>query len=71
MILKFGMKHLGMQLFKIYANHDPLMTLTYFTSRSTQVAYMYVFEWEEMGKMSFNSGKLAGNRKMDRRFMFI
>ena len=35
MILKLGMKHLGMELYKIYINHDAGMTLTYFTARST------------------------------------
>ena len=32
MILKLGMKHLGMELYKVYINHDPGMTLTYFTA---------------------------------------
>ena len=35
MILKLGVKHLGMELYKVYINHDPGMTLTYFTARST------------------------------------
>ena len=35
MILKLGVKHLGMELYKVYINHDPEMTLTYFTVRST------------------------------------
>ena len=35
MILKLGMKHLGMELYKVYINHDPGMTLTYFMARST------------------------------------
>ena len=34
MILKLGMKHLGMELYKVYINHDAGMTLTYFTARS-------------------------------------
>ena len=34
MILKLGVKHLGMELCKVYINHDPGMTLTYFTARS-------------------------------------
>ena len=29
MILKLGMKHLGMELYKVYINHDPGMTLTF------------------------------------------
>ena len=35
MILKPGMKHQGEELNKVYINHDPGMTLTYFTARST------------------------------------
>ena len=35
MILKLGLKHLGIELYKVYINHDPGMTLTYFTARST------------------------------------
>ena len=35
MILKLGVKHLGMEFYKFYINHDPGMTLTYFTARST------------------------------------
>ena len=35
MILKLGVKHLGLELYKVYINHDPGMTLTYFTARST------------------------------------
>ena len=29
MILNLGMKHQAMELFKIYINHDPGMTLTF------------------------------------------
>ena len=35
MILKLGVKHLGIELYKVYINRDPGMTLTYFTARST------------------------------------
>ena len=35
MILKLGMKHLGMEHYKVYINHDPGMTFTYFMARST------------------------------------
>ena len=48
MILKLGMKHLGMELYKVYINHDPGMTLTYLTARSTEVAH--AFEWGNIGK---------------------
>ena len=32
MILKLDMKHPGMEHYKVYINHDPGMTLTYFTA---------------------------------------
>ena len=35
MILKLGMKHQVLELYKVYINHEPGMTLTYFTARST------------------------------------
>ena len=34
MILKLGMKHQGIEVYKIYINHDPGMALTYFKARS-------------------------------------
>ena len=48
MILKLGVKHLGMELYKVYINHDPGMTLTYFTARSAWVSH--ALEWEKIGK---------------------
>ena len=35
MILKFGMQHRGLNLYKVYINGDPGLTLTYFTARSS------------------------------------
>ena len=35
MILKLGMKHQAMELYKVCINHDPGMTLTLYTARST------------------------------------
>ena len=48
MILKLGMKHQGMEFYKLYTNHDPVMTLNYFMPRSTEVAH--VFEWGKLLK---------------------
>ena len=48
MILKLGMKHQAMELYEIYINRDPWMTLTYFTARQTQVAHS--FEWGKLLK---------------------
>ena len=69
MILKVGVKHLGMEFYKFYINHDPGMTLTYFTARSTQV--VHAFEWKKNRKMSCNGRKFARNEQMDRRFMLM
>ena len=35
MILKLGVKHQAMELYKVYVNHDPGMALTFFTAMST------------------------------------
>ena len=35
MILKLGMKHQVMELYKVCINHDPWMTMAYFMARST------------------------------------
>ena len=41
--LNLGMKHQAMERYKVYINHDPGMTLTFFMARSTYVAH--TFEW--------------------------
>ena len=46
MILKLGMKHLGLKLYKVYINDDPGLTVTYFTARSYWVTCM--FEWGKL-----------------------
>ena len=48
MILKLGIKHQGIEVYKIYINHDTGMTLTYFMARSTYV--VHVFEWRKLLK---------------------
>ena len=55
MILKLGMKHQGKELYKVYINHDPRMTLTYFTALSILSSPMHlngekwevVIEWQK------------------------
>ena len=32
---KLGMKYWWLKYYNVYINHDPVMTLTYFTARST------------------------------------
>ena len=55
MILKLGMKHLGMELYKVYVNHDPRVTLTFFTP-------MHLIG-EKIGKCHLMVGNLLGMRK--------
>ena len=46
MILKLGMEHQGLKLYKVYINEYPRLTLTYFTARSNWVAC--TFEWGKL-----------------------
>ena len=62
MILKLGMKHQAMELFKVCINHDPGLTLTFF-----RVMHLN----GKNRKISFNGRKLARNEQMDRKFMFM
>ena len=48
MILKLGFLHQEPELYKLYINDDPEMTLTYFTPMSNLDAY--TFEWEKLSK---------------------
>ena len=41
MILKLGMKHQAIELYITYINHDPWMTMTYFSERSTLVVHAF------------------------------
>ena len=45
---ELGMKHRWLKYYNVYINHDPVMTLTYFTTTSTWVAY--AFEWVKLLK---------------------
>ena len=48
MILKLGLQHQGLKLYKVCINVYPglTLTLTYFTARSNWVAY--TFEWGKL-----------------------
>ena len=41
MILKLGMQHQGPMFYKVYINDDPWLTMTYFSARSSWVAYTF------------------------------
>ena len=40
-ILKLGMHRLGLEVYKVYINEDPEMTLTYFTPRSNLTTFAF------------------------------
>ena len=42
MILKLGMYHWGLKLYKVCINDDPGLTFTYFTARSNLVTYAFL-----------------------------
>ena len=73
MILKLGMQHRGLKLYKLYINSDPGLTLTYFTARSNLVPYAFV--WEKGKTMDFSETiviydlKLATDDRSDKTFL--
>ena len=56
MILKLGMKHQTMELYKVYINHDPLVTLTFL--RQGQLGLPMHLNGENNCKMSFKGQNL-------------
>ena len=68
-ILKLGMNHQEMELYKVCINHDPGMTLTFLRQGKLR-SYMHL-DGKKNRKMSTNSKKLARNEQMDRIFMFM
>ena len=62
MILKLGMQHQGLKLYKVHINDDPGLTLTYFTARSNWVTY--TFEFGNTVTKSFNGGNLQQRIKL-------
>ena len=66
---RLGVKHRWLKYSNVYINHDPVMTLTKFTARSTWVAY--AFEWGKLLKNVILREKPAGNWQMDRIFIIL
>ena len=52
MILKLGIQHCVLKLYKIYINDDHGSTMTYLMARSNLIAY--AFEWGKTVTKSFN-----------------
>ena len=44
MILKLGMQHRGLKLYRVCINGDPVLTLTYFMAWSNLVTCAFEFE---------------------------
>ena len=50
MILKLGMEHYVLKLYKVYTNDDPELTLTYFTTvRFGETYFLYLYEAQVSG----------------------
>ena len=47
MILKLGMKHQAMELYKFCINHDPGKTLTFFTARCVRAFTLSILNISE------------------------
>ena len=54
----------------IYINHDPMMTLTYLTPRSTKVAYIVHLNGENCLDVIARE-ELAGNGQLDKILMIL
>ena len=68
MILKLGMNHQAIKLYKVCINHDPGMTLT-FLQQGQLRSPMHLNG--ENRKMSINGKKLARNEQMDRILIYM
>ena len=62
MILKLGLQHQGLKLYKICINDETGLTLTYFTARSNLVAY--TFEWGKVLQSHLMGGNLQQRTKL-------
>ena len=60
-VLKLGMQHRGLKLYKNYTNNDPGLTLTYFTARTNLVATWGIFLQSFDGKNLQQMTKLTEN----------
>ena len=56
MSLKLGIQHQVLEYYQVYSNDNPVLTLTYFTTRSDLVPYAFV--WQKVKIMDF-SGTIA------------
>ena len=52
MILKLRMQYWGLNLYRVYINNNPWLTLTYFTARSNLVTWAFL--WEKVNTVNFS-----------------
>ena len=64
MTLKLGMHHWVLEYYQVYSNHNPRLTLTYFTARSNMVPYAFV--WEKGETMDFSETIVVYDVKVNR-----
>ena len=64
MILKLGMQHRGLKLYKVCINCDPRLTLTYFTARSNLETEAFL--WEKVKTVDFLETIAACDLKIGR-----
>ena len=50
--LKLAMQHQILEYYQVYSNETPVLTLTYFTTKSNLVPYSFV--WEKVRTMDFS-----------------
>ena len=65
MILKLDMKHQGLELYKIYINHDPGKTLTYFTVKVRSYMQSTVIQGENCRKWTNGHHIYDSENKID------
>ena len=51
MILKLGIKHQALELYKVYINHDPGMTLTYYMA--SRISHISGEHYRTIGPLFF------------------
>ena len=67
------MQHRVLKYYQVYSNDDPGLTLTYFTTRSNLVSYVFV--WEKDKTMDFSETivvydlKVAKDDRSDKKFL--
>ena len=64
MTLKIGLQHRALEYYQIYSNADPVLTLTYYMTRSNLVPYAFV--WEKGNIMDFSETIVVYDIKVGR-----